>query len=78
MDLNRYTKYFNHGYTLAKHQPEILDKLIKASKGNDVVREPLIAGELQYKKELTQARLQESSRSRPRKRERGQDMEQEM
>lgn len=78
MNENRYIKLFNQGYTLAKHEPKILDKLIDLTKNNDAIREPLMAGELQFKKELTQAKLQGNIGQKPRQRNRGKDIEQEM
>lgn len=78
MNEKRYIKLFNQGYTLAKHEPKVLDKLIDLTKNNDAIREPLMAGELQYKKELTQAKLQENTPARPKSRNQNKDLDMEM
>ena len=78
MDLKRYTKLFNQGYMLAKHEPGVLDKLIKLSKNVDAIKEPLMAGELQYKKELAQAKVQENIQAKTIERKKGKDLDLEM
>lgn len=75
MNEKRYIKLFNQGYELARHEPKILNKLIELTKNNDAIREPLMAGELQYKKELMQAKLQENVPPKPINRNRGKDID---
>ena len=57
MDQEKYIKLFNYGYFLSKHEPKILEKLLKASKENEEMNGPLKAGEAEYKMELNRERL---------------------
>ena len=57
MDQEKYIKLFNYGYFLSKHEPKILEKLLKASKENEDMYGPLKAGEAEYKMELNREKL---------------------
>lgn len=61
MDDKKYIKYFNYGYFLSKHEPQVLEKLLKATPEKDEILQPLQAGRDEYKKEKLNERIQRIS-----------------
>lgn len=60
MDIEKYTKGFNHGYVIKKYQPELYNKLIKTSIKNNYLQGLEDGGnELQREKIKTLTRLQQ-------------------
>jgi len=57
MEEKQYTKYFNYGYFLSKHEPKILKSLLHVTKDTADIHEPLSAGKSQYTKENVRERL---------------------
>ena len=68
-----YIKGFNSGYLLAKHEPELLTKIVKnVSPANDFV-EGLYSGKQEYELEYSRSQLDEINhlRNNPENREKG-------
>lgn len=59
MDLNRYTKLFNHGYFLSEHEPKILKHLLNATEDESEINGALSAGKSLFVKEKLQEKLKE-------------------
>ena len=68
-----YIKGFNSGYLLAKHEPELLTKIVKnVSPANDFV-EGLFSGKEEFELEYSRSQLDEINhlRNNPENREKG-------
>jgi hypothetical protein len=51
-----YIKGFNHGYLMAKHEPEALKQLLKATPENEYLQ-GMQGGQKEYEKELAKEML---------------------
>lgn len=54
-----FVKGYNHGYQLAKHEPELLDKLLKSQSGNtpNDYSNAMVQGRNQYEQEKLVAEM---------------------
>lgn len=52
-----YIKYFNYGYALRQHEPEVLEKLLNTKPESPEVLQGLEDGKVQYENEMKLMRL---------------------
>ena len=69
----KYQKAFNVGYQLGKHEPELLEKLIRSKHGSKEYSEVLKLGQKQFEKdrvrdEMAQARERNKEQDKERER----------
>lgn len=56
----KYKKGFNNGYLLAKHEPELLNKIIKERNPENEYFSGLMLGRKEYEREKMKAHLKEN------------------
>lgn len=59
-----YKKGFNNGYLLAKHEPELINKLMKESNPGNEYFDGLRLGKKEYEREKMMAQLKEQQNSK--------------
>lgn len=66
-----YLKGFNNGYQLAKHEPELLDTLLKAKSQGSEYLKALEAGKRQHQKEIIMEQMKQQTKQQSQSRDKG-------
>jgi hypothetical protein len=62
-----YIKGFNSGYIMARHEPELLKKLVKATPETEYIK-GMKDGQKEHEKEMLQQRMMQQSKEKDRNR----------
>jgi hypothetical protein len=73
----KFIKGFNHGYTLAEHEPELLNKIVKnLNSPNDYIQ-GIVSGKEEYKLEKSRIHLDDLTNLRSKSQDREKGLERE-
>ena len=73
----KFIKGFNHGYTLAKHEPDFLSNILKGLRSSNNYIEGIYSGKEEFEIEKSRAHLDDLSRIRNKSRDREKGLERE-
>jgi len=73
----QFIKGFNNGYVLAKHEPDLLSKIVQNISSTNDYLTGFFSGKEEYEIEYSHTQLQDLKRIRSQSRDRGYDLERE-
>ena len=73
----KFTKGFNHGYTLAEHEPDILSKIVKNLDSTNDYVQGIVSGKEEFELEKSRTHLDDLKRIRNKSKERDRGLERE-
>lgn len=73
----KFIKWFNHGYTLAEHEPELLNKIVKNINSTNDYVQGIVSGKEEFELEKSQTHLDDLTNIRSKSQDRDMGLERE-
>ncbi len=71
----QFTKGFNHGYTISKHNPELSNKILKGLQPANDYSQGIVEGQKEHEKEKIKSSVKDSEKNKSQSKEKDFDKE---